>query len=77
MIVFGGPVSALIHGNATALHRSLSTNGPAGLASRWRLSSLGPSDAALGAVELTRRAYFAIPPLVQPSRQRSRWEAAS
>ena len=77
VIVFGGPASALLQSDTTALHRSLRNNGPAGITNAWRLSSLGPQGAALGAVALSQRAFFAIPPLLQPSNCRASLEVAS
>ena len=63
VIVFGGPVSALLHGDTLALQRSLRDNGPQGLDAKWRLSSLPAEDTALGAVALAMRDFFAIPAL--------------
>ena len=77
VIVFGGPSSALLQSDTTALHRSLRNNGPAGIANVWRLSSLGPQGAALGAVALSQRAFFAIPPLLQRANSRASLEVAS
>ena len=77
VIVFGGPASALLQSDTTALHRSLRDNGPAGITNAWRLSSLGPQGAALGAVALSQRAFFAIPPLLQPGNFRVSLEVAS
>ena len=77
MIVFGGPASALLQSDTTALHRSLRDNGPAGITNAWRMSSLGPQSAALGAVALSQRAFFAIPPLLQPGNSRASLEVAS
>ena len=77
VIVFGGPASALLQGDTTALRRSLRDNGPAGVVAKWRLSSLGPEDAAVGAVTLSQRAFFTIPPLLQPSRPPASLEVAS
>ena len=77
VIVFGGPASVLLQSDTTALHRSLHDNGPAGITNAWRLSRLGPHGAGLGAVALSMRAYFAIPPLVQPARPQGSLEAAS
>ena len=78
VIVFGGPASALLQSDTTALHRSLHDNGPAGITNAWRLSRLGPHGAGLGAVALSMRAYFAIPPLVvQPARPEGSLEAVS
>jgi predicted NBD/HSP70 family sugar kinase len=77
VIVFGGPSSALLQSDTTALHRSLRNNGPAGITNVWRLSSLGPQGAALGAVALSQRAFFAIPPLLQPGKSRASLEVAS
>ena len=68
VVVFGGPMSALLQSDTAALHRSLRDNGPAGLTSRWRLSEVGPHGAALGAVALSQRAFFAIPPLMPADR---------
>ncbi len=67
VIVFGGSVSALLQAGTTALERSLSLNGPAGIAGTWRLSSLGPLGEPLGAVALSMRSFFAVPPLLGPA----------
>ena len=77
VVVFGGPMSALLQSDTAALHRSLRDNGPAGLTTIWRLSELGPHSAALGAVALSQRAFFAIPSLVPVDRSRSGAREAS
>jgi predicted NBD/HSP70 family sugar kinase len=77
VIVFGGPMSALLQSDSSALAQSLYDNGPSGTTEIWRLSSLGPDSAALGAVALSLRAYFAIPPLLLPARSRQSLEEAS
>ena len=63
VVVFGGPVSALLRGDTLALQQSLRDNGPRGLDAKWRLSTLPAEDTALGAVALAMRDFFAIPAL--------------
>ena len=77
VIIFGGPSSALLQADTTALHRSLRNNGPSGITNLWRLSSLGPQGAALGAVALSQRAFFAIPPLLVAGSSPASLEVAS
>ena len=68
VIVFGGPASALLQSDTTALHRSLRNNGPAGITNAWRLSSLGPHGAALGAVALSNAPSSPFPHCCSPPR---------
>ena len=77
VVVFGGPASALLLGETVALHHSIRDNGPAGAISKWRLSGYGAQDAAVGAVALSQRAFFAIPPLLGPSISGTTIEVAS
>ena len=77
VIVFGGLLSALLESGSTALQKSLQRHGPAGITNSWRLSSLGPQGDPLGAVALSLRAFFAIPPLLGPDRALTSMEAAS
>ena len=48
LIVYGGPASALLQSDTTALHRSLRDNGPAGITNAWRLSGSARAVPASG-----------------------------
>ncbi len=73
LIVYGGPASALLQSDTTALHRSLRDNGPAGITNAWRLSGSARAVPASGRSYSVCARTSPSPHSFNPPAQRAAW----